>query len=411
LMVWLATISLAYLPIYFGLPFAVASSWGVMQIAQRVMEYAPNDLRRFHKTPWMSGIFAGCVALVGVDWIFVILPHTFRSTTHPVYLLNLVFGGLYSMVVFYYVTTMRADPGFVPRLNGIAEQKAVIDELLSLWKFDENNFCVTCMIRTPLRSKHCKRCQRCVARHDHHCPWVYNCVGVNNHRHFFFYIIYLCLGIVAYDWTLWYYFSDIAPQASDVCNVFAPQLCQVVNSDPYALMLAIFVTAQLSWVIMLLFVQFVQISRGMTTYENMYGVTEIASAVVSSTGVPLDPNHPGHGPPSQSRHGQHGHRHGHDGCMRNMSRLLGVDPFIETVRGTGAATKKQQRRKNPFSRGCITNCKDFWCDPSPMFGARDNGAAMLDGEKVNYTDMYESPTMMALGRRRGGYEPVAGDEV
>lgn len=51
-------------------------------------------------------------------------------------------------------------------MNGIAEQKAVIDELIGLWKFDESNFCVTCMIRTPLRSKHCRRCQRCVAKHD-----------------------------------------------------------------------------------------------------------------------------------------------------------------------------------------------------------------------------------------------------
>jgi palmitoyltransferase len=51
-------------------------------------------------------------------------------------------------------------------MNGIAEQKAVIDDLLALWKYDEYNFCVTCMIRTPLRSKHCKACQRCVAKHD-----------------------------------------------------------------------------------------------------------------------------------------------------------------------------------------------------------------------------------------------------
>ena len=65
---------------------------------------------------------------------------------------------------------MIYDPGFVPKMNGIAEQKAAIDELLKMWKFDESNFCVTCMIRTPLRSKHCRRCRRCVAKHDQYVP-------------------------------------------------------------------------------------------------------------------------------------------------------------------------------------------------------------------------------------------------
>lgn len=66
---------------------------------------------------------------------------------------------------------MVDDPGFVPKLNGIAEQKAVIDDLISQWKYDEAHFCVTCMIRTPLRSKHCRRCQRCVAKHDQYAPF------------------------------------------------------------------------------------------------------------------------------------------------------------------------------------------------------------------------------------------------
>ena len=78
----------------------------------------------------------------------------------------MAFVVLFSLVGYFYVTTMVQDPGFVPKMNGIAEQKAVIDELIKLWKFDESNFCVTCMIRTPLRSKHCRRCQRCVAKHD-----------------------------------------------------------------------------------------------------------------------------------------------------------------------------------------------------------------------------------------------------
>ena len=80
--------------------------------------------------------------------------------------LNLLFLILYGLTTYFYATAMVFYPGFVPKLNGIAEQKAVIDDLLAMWKFDESNFCVTCMIRTPLRSKHCKRCKRCVAKHD-----------------------------------------------------------------------------------------------------------------------------------------------------------------------------------------------------------------------------------------------------
>ena len=81
-------------------------------------------------------------------------------------LLNILFAALISVLSFFYIACVRYDPGYVPKPNGIAEQKAAIDELLQLWKFDDANFCVSCMNRTPLRSKHCRRCQRCVARHD-----------------------------------------------------------------------------------------------------------------------------------------------------------------------------------------------------------------------------------------------------
>lgn len=129
----------------------------------------------------MSGIFAASLFLCSLNWLFVILANTAsgdgpspfltlatRLLTFPdgTWLTNFLLAAFLSLTAWFYMRCMCDDPGFVPKMNGIAEQKAVIDELIGLWKFDESNFCVTCMIRTPLRSKHCRRCQRCVARHD-----------------------------------------------------------------------------------------------------------------------------------------------------------------------------------------------------------------------------------------------------
>lgn len=116
----------------------------------------------------MAGIFAASLFLVFMDWLFIVLPTTTLRATgeNRALLLNLLFAAFASLCAWFYYCCMAGDPGFVPKLNGIAEQKAVIDDLIASWKFDESNFCVQCMIRTPLRSKHCRRCQRCVARHD-----------------------------------------------------------------------------------------------------------------------------------------------------------------------------------------------------------------------------------------------------
>ncbi|NXU83867.1 ZDH12 palmitoyltransferase, partial [Xiphorhynchus elegans] len=57
--------------------------------------------------------------------------------------------------------------------------------------------CGYCLVKQPMRARHCQLCQHCVRRYDHHCPWIENCVGERNHPLF---IAYLGVQLVVLLW-------------------------------------------------------------------------------------------------------------------------------------------------------------------------------------------------------------------
>ncbi|XP_052835527.1 probable palmitoyltransferase ZDHHC24 [Drosophila gunungcola] len=69
-------------------------------------------------------------------------------------------------------------------------------ELLKPRKGEEHlwHFCDKCHRTVPPRSWHCKICNVCILKRDHHCNFVGNCVGHNNQRYFIWFSFYATIG-------------------------------------------------------------------------------------------------------------------------------------------------------------------------------------------------------------------------
>jgi len=64
-------------------------------------------------------------------------------------------------------------------------------------------FCVQCNNWKPDRAHHCSICKICVAKMDHHCPWLGNCIGTHNLKSFYLFCFYQTLMGLTYFWRVY----------------------------------------------------------------------------------------------------------------------------------------------------------------------------------------------------------------
>ena len=116
-----------------------------------------------------------------------------NSTFFIILIINIV---LFSLQIFQTLFTALTDPGsFLPNYgedkSNSADSKIMIATINGQDYFLK--FCRTCLNAKDLRVYHCDDCGLCILRHDHHCPWLSTCIGLNNHRHF---IILLIVNLI-----------------------------------------------------------------------------------------------------------------------------------------------------------------------------------------------------------------------
>lgn len=110
---------------------------------------------------------------------------------------TVIFQVLFALLLISYARAMFTLPGDVPEewLLVPAEVEAYANVATALTtqevKFSgARRRCKHCQIWKPDRCHHCRICQACILKMDHHCPWIMNCIGFRNHKYFLLSVIY-----------------------------------------------------------------------------------------------------------------------------------------------------------------------------------------------------------------------------
>ncbi|KAG8968726.1 palmitoyltransferase akr1 [Tulasnella sp. 425] len=363
----------AAMPWFTGIPLAAAEFFAMHHISTRVLLSGKSYTENVTSSPYFAAIIGASMFWVGEAWVARLMPitqgHAFA---------HLFYAIMWMLCAYNFFRAVTLDPGTCPKPANEQELKLILQDLTTQGRLNGQTFCVSCMARKPLRSKHCRVCDRCIARHDHHCPWVWNCVGANNHRQFLLFVITLVLGIISFDYLTVAYFSTPAPtpprsaeppmlstsppepSEDDLASCLLPDpLCSAVRRDAFLFSVAAWSTLQLTWTVVLLASQLWQIARQMTTLEvSNLGRYGFMGGRGGSSMVGQQGHQHLSGDAGDEISSAHHHAHGHKKATGFLLSVLGFDRFTKGKAADGL--KKAAHAPNPFDLGWIGNCKDFW---------------------------------------------------
>ena len=155
-----------------------------------------------------------------------------------------------SLTIACHLKCMLTDPGAMPRVP-----------------YRNLPTCAKCLGPKPFRVHHCSTCKRCILKMDHHCPWMNNCIGYFNQKHFMLFLAYSEIACI-------YSMAFLILRAC-YCQIDSTsELCSASNAENSVSILLGLVSMVLLglfslFIAVLLHDQFKCISRNTTGIENL----------------------------------------------------------------------------------------------------------------------------------------------
>ena len=376
------------------------------------------------KSPLLAGIFTGSVFWLTTVWLFNILPATLFD--EPLSNITLLLS--IALTCFLFGKLIRSDAGFLTLETDHKTIRGTIKDLMLIGKFDTNNFCVETLVRKPLRSRYSYLNQAIITRFDHYCPWVYNDIGLKNHKQFVFFILTMITGIWTFSGLCMKYFDEIEDLYDDATCYFLgdDELCAGFTYSRFVFLTMVWSVFQSIWVVFLVFVQCFQVLKGVTSYEftkivnenkikknnsskfyesfsttpeDHFSRSRSNSNISVTGGSPLDLSNTD--PNNMSNHRGSSRRF----CSQCFV-VLGIDQwiiitkealgFIPTSRESVTPTSNSSLIRTNY--GWKTNSMDFWLTSDltaptwqRFFNAPATTKALLNNIEVDYKTLYELP--------------------
>jgi len=168
------------------------------------------------------------------------------------------------LLLLCYGRCILTHPGTVPSkhedpsweyVGADGQQNAPTPALSEMKKSGERRHCKWCAKYKPDRCHHCRVCRVCILKMDHHCPWIYNCVGFRNHKYFFLLLMYSAIVTNFITWTMIETVDEVVVSGDSFVAMFF-----VLFGETLAAFLALLVTVFWGFHIWLML-------KGMTTIE------------------------------------------------------------------------------------------------------------------------------------------------